>query len=57
MGRWKSQNGIYYVNDIVGAIYKLMHSDFDSSVNIGPSDDISVNGLVKNNFKNFREGN
>jgi len=34
------------VKDMVDAIYKLMHSDIESSVNIGPSDDISVNGLV-----------
>ena len=36
-----------YINDMVDAIYKLMHSDLECSVNIGPFDDISIQGLVE----------
>ena len=46
-GNGKARRPFIYINDMVDAIYKLMHSDFDTSVNIGPSDDISINGLVK----------
>ena len=45
-GDGKARRQFVYVKDMVDAIYKLMHSDIESSVNIGPSDDISVNGLV-----------
>ena len=45
-GDGKARRPFVYIKDMVDAIYKLMHSDVESSVNIGPSDDISVNGLV-----------
>jgi len=45
-GNGKARRQFVYINDLVDAVYKLMQSNIESSVNIGPSDDISINDLV-----------
>ena len=46
-GDGKARRQFVYIDDLVDAVYKLMHSNIESAVNIGPSDDISVEELVK----------
>jgi nucleoside-diphosphate-sugar epimerase len=40
-----------YVDDLVDATYRIMRSDIKTPVNIGPSEDISINDLVNTAIK------
>lgn len=46
-GNGKARRVFVYVDDLVDAIYKIMHSETQSAINIGPLEDISINDLVK----------
>jgi GDP-D-mannose 3', 5'-epimerase len=46
-GDGKARRQFVYVKDLVDAVYRLIHSDIETSVNIGRSEDISVEDLVK----------
>jgi nucleoside-diphosphate-sugar epimerase len=46
-GDGKARRVFVYINDLLEGVYILMHSDIESSVNIGPMKDVSVDDLVK----------
>ena len=43
----KQEGFLFMLMTIVDAIYKIMHSEAQSAINIGPLEDISINDLVK----------
>lgn len=46
-GDGKARRVFVYVKDLVDAVYKIMHSNIESAINVGPKEDISVDDLVK----------
>jgi len=44
-GDGKARRVFVYVNDLVDGVYRVMHSDIKSAINIGPMEDISINDL------------
>lgn len=46
-GDGKARRVFVYIKDLLEGVYKLMHSNIESSVNIGPMEDVSVDDLVK----------
>jgi nucleoside-diphosphate-sugar epimerase len=45
-GDGKARRVFVYVNDLVDGVYRVMHSDIKSAINIGPMEDISINDLA-----------
>lgn len=46
-GDGKARRVFVYIKDLLEAVYKLMHSDIETAVNIGPTEDVSIDELVK----------
>ena len=46
-GNGKARRVFVYVEDLIEGIYKIMHSDIESAINIGSMKDFSVDDLVK----------
>lgn len=45
-GDGKARRVFVYINDLVEGIYLVMHSDVESAVNIGPTEDTSINDFA-----------
>jgi nucleoside-diphosphate-sugar epimerase len=46
-GDGKARRVFVYIKDLLEGVYKIMHSDIESAVNLGPMVDVSVDDLVK----------
>ncbi len=46
-GNGKARRVFVYVDDLLDGIYKLMHSNIETAVNIGPKEDVSIDELSK----------
>jgi GDP-D-mannose 3',5'-epimerase len=46
-GDGKARRVFVYIKDLLEGVYRIMHSDIESAVNLGPVKDVSVEELVK----------
>jgi GDP-D-mannose 3', 5'-epimerase len=46
-GDGKARRVFVYIKDLLDGVYRIMHSDIESAINIGPMEDISVEDLAK----------
>ena len=46
-GDGKARRVFVYIKDLLEGVYKIMHSDIESAVNVGPMEDTSVDDFVK----------
>lgn len=46
-GDGKARRVFVYIKDLLEGIYKVMHSDIETAVNIGPTEDVSIDELAK----------
>ncbi|MCX6751143.1 MAG: NAD-dependent epimerase/dehydratase family protein [Candidatus Pacearchaeota archaeon] len=46
-GDGKARRVFVYIKDLLEGVYKIMHSDIESAVNLGPMVDVSIDDLVK----------